>query len=86
MAGDVHEAEADVAEIEKGKAQVNGDAAAFLFFEPVGIGAGQRLDKGGLAVVNVASGADNNMLGCVRQGIIPRRMMLAKAKAAVKRG
>jgi len=86
VAGDVHEAEANVAEIEEGEAEINGDAAALLFFEPVGIGARQGLDKRGLAVVNVAGGADDDVLGGICQGMVPRTMMLAKRKAAVKRG
>ena len=86
MAGDVHEAEADVAEIEKGEAEVNGDAAALFLLEAVGIRASEGLDERRLAVVNVAGGADDNVLGGLCQGIVPRILMLAKAKAAVKRG
>ena len=57
VAGNVHEAEPQAGrEIEVGKSQVDGDAAAFLFFQPVGVDAGERFDQGGLAVVDVAGG------------------------------
>jgi hypothetical protein len=46
---------------EEGEAQVDGDAARFLLGQPVGVRPGQRLDERGLAVVDVARGADDDM-------------------------
>jgi hypothetical protein len=37
------------------EAQIDGDAAAFFFFEAVGINPGQSLDQRGLAMVDVSS-------------------------------
>ena len=45
-----------------GEAEVDGDAAALLFFQAVGVDAGQRFDQRGLAVVDVAGGADDDVL------------------------
>ncbi len=44
------------------KADVDGDAAALLFFETIGIDAGERFDQRGLAVVDVTCGADDDGL------------------------
>ena len=44
------------------KAQVNRDAAALLFFQPVGVDAGQRFDQRGLTMVDVPRRTDNNVL------------------------
>ena len=49
-------------QIEVGKADIDGDAAPLLLFQPVGIGAGERAHQGALAVVNVAGGADDDGL------------------------
>ena len=43
-----------------GKAEIDGDAAALFFFQTVGINAGQGFDQRGLAVVDVAGGADDD--------------------------
>src|SRR5690349_7889045 len=61
MAWHVDEAElAAIAEIAVGVAQIDGDAARLLLLEAVGIDAGQRFDQGGLAVVDMARGADDH--------------------------
>src|SRR6476619_2944188 len=39
---------------------IDGDAAAFLFFQAVGIDAGERFDERGLAVIDVAGRADDD--------------------------
>ena len=43
-----------------GKAEVDGDAARLLLLEPVGIHAGQLAHQRGLAVIDVAGGADDH--------------------------
>ena len=45
-----------------GEAEVDGDAAALLLFEAVGVDAGEGLDQRGLAVIDVAGGADDDVL------------------------
>ena len=63
VAGDVDEAEPQVGrELQVGEPQVDGDAAALLLFQAVGVDAGKRFDQSGLAVVDVAGGADDDML------------------------
>src|SRR2546430_1518940 len=63
VAGDVQHARHDlVVQREVREAQVNGDPAALLFGKPVGVRPRERLDQGGLAMVNVARGADDHML------------------------
>src|ERR1017187_3060843 len=63
MAGDVHEAEAEGrGDLEMGETEVDGDAAALLFLEAVGVDTGEGLDQGGLAVVDVAGGSDDDEL------------------------
>ena len=47
--------------LEEGEAEVDGDAARLLLGQPVGVGAGQRLDQRRLAVVDVAGGADDDV-------------------------
>jgi hypothetical protein len=44
------------------EAEFNRDAPFFLFLQPVGVYAGQRLDKRGLAVVNVSCRAHDDLL------------------------
>ena len=43
-----------------GKAEVDGDAARLLLLEPVGVDAGQLAHQRGLAVIDVAGGADDH--------------------------
>jgi hypothetical protein len=76
--GDVDEAEADVPQIEEREAEVNGDAAALLFLEAVGVCPGQGLYQRGFPVVNVAGRADDDVLGAIGQEMIPRKTMLAE--------
>ena len=67
VSGDIDEAETQVFaarrfQIEVRKSNVDGDAAALLFFETIGIDAGERFDQRGLAVVDVTGGADDDGL------------------------
>jgi hypothetical protein len=60
VAGDVDDAGVQTtAELPSGEAELDGDAAAFLFGEAVGVDAGEGADEGGLAVVDVTGGADD---------------------------
>jgi hypothetical protein len=43
------------------EAEIDGDAAALLFGEAVGVGSGQRFDKGCFTVVNMTGRADNDL-------------------------
>jgi hypothetical protein len=63
VAGHVHDAEAIVVQIEPGEADVDGDAAGFFLGQPVGVDAGEGLDQRGLAVVDVAGGAEDQVAG-----------------------
>src|SRR5205814_3715028 len=59
MAGNVDDARLDSAgQWERSKTEINGDAAALLFFPPIGINPGERLHQRGLAVVNMSRGTD----------------------------
>ena len=51
-----------------GEAEIDGNAARFLFLQPVGIDAGQRAHQRGLAVVDMAGGSDDHDAGYRRQG------------------
>ena len=67
VTGDVDKAQANSAaigggEFEVGKADINGDAAPFFFFEAVGIDAGQRFHQRRLAVIDMSGGADDDGL------------------------
>ena len=62
VAGHVDEREVDVADRQVREAEIDRDAARLFFLQPVGIGAGQRLDQRGLAVIDVAGGADDDRL------------------------
>ncbi len=66
MPGDINEAETHASFFQKRETEVNGDAAAFFFFEAVGMRAGQRLDEGGFAVVDMAGGADDDAFALIR--------------------
>src|SRR5262249_31082830 len=64
VSGDVDESETQKLAVRSGQfemreADVNGDAAAFFLFEAVGIDTGQRFDQRGLAVIDVAGGAND---------------------------
>ena len=61
VAGHVDDAEAEVAEVEGGEADVDGDAAGLLLGQAVAVDAGEGLDERGLAVVDVAGGAEDQV-------------------------
>ena len=61
VAGHVDDAQhLPIGQWQVGVAQLDGDAALLLLFEPVGVGAGQRAHQGGFAVVDVPGGADDH--------------------------
>jgi hypothetical protein len=62
MARDIDEAKAHAIDIKKRKTQVDGDPTAFFFLPAVRMGARQRFDERGLPVVDVAGGADDDVL------------------------
>ena len=67
VAGNIDQANADrlsggTRQVEVGEAEVDGDAAPLLFFQTIGIDAGERADQRALAVVNVARSADDHRL------------------------
>ena len=41
------------------EAELDGDAALFFLFEPIGVDAGERAHQRGLAVIDVTGGADD---------------------------
>ena len=47
--------------LQEREAEVDRDAARLLLRQPVGVGAGERLDQRGLAVVDVPGGADDDV-------------------------
>ena len=62
MPGDVDEAEPDVLrKLEMSEAEIDGDAAALLFGQPVRVDSGESADQRGLAVVDVTGGAYDNI-------------------------
>jgi hypothetical protein len=61
VAGHVDETEhAAVGRRLVGEAEVDRDAARLFFLQPVGVDAGERLDQGGLAMVDVTCGSDDH--------------------------
>src|SRR5690348_7150387 len=67
VTGDVDETKPDFftagrGELQVSEAEIDGDAAALLFLEAVGVNAGKGLDQRGLAVVDVSGGAEDDML------------------------
>ena len=48
-------------QVERGEADVDGDAAGLFFGQAVAVDAGQGLDQRGLAVVDVAGGAEDQV-------------------------
>jgi ceramide glucosyltransferase len=62
MSGNVDEAEPYILrKLEMSEAEVDGDAAALLFGEAVGVDSGEGADQRGLAVVDVTGGAYDNV-------------------------
>ncbi len=58
----VDDAELDVAgEFQVGEAEFDGDTPGLLLLQPVGVDAGEGLDQRGLAVVDVAGGAEDEV-------------------------
>jgi len=55
----VDKADAQIVELEIGKAEIDRDAATFFFRKTIGIRAGQSAHECTLAVINVTGGADN---------------------------
>ena len=61
MAGHIDEAEHRTVGIRQiGEAEIDRDAARLLFRQPVGLDAGQRAHQRGLAVIDMAGGADDH--------------------------
>ena len=54
-------------ELEMGEADVDGDAPLLLLLEAVGVDPGERQDQAGLAVIDVARGADDDVAHGSRQ-------------------
>jgi hypothetical protein len=46
---------------EAGEAEIDRDAARLFLRQPVGVDSGERFDQGGLAVINVTGGRENEM-------------------------
>jgi len=69
VSGDVDKAEPYAGFFQEGETKIDGDAAALFFFEAVGMRAGQGLNEGGLAVVDMAGGADDDTFGLFRHAI-----------------
>ena len=52
----------DGRQLQVGEAEVDGDAAALLFLEAVGVDAGERLHQRGLAVIDMPGRAGDDVL------------------------
>jgi len=61
VAGHVDDAEAVLAQVEDGEADVDGDAAGLLLRQAVAVDAGEGLDQRGLAVIDVSRGAQDEV-------------------------
>ncbi len=61
MPGDVHEVQLEVILAQLGEAEVDGDPPFPFLREPVTVGAGECLDQGGLAVIDVTGGAEDDV-------------------------
>src|SRR5215213_8922852 len=59
VTGNVDEADAQIVQLEIGKAEIDSDAATFFFRKTIGIDAGQSAYESALAVIDVTGGADN---------------------------
>ncbi len=62
VARDIDDADLDVGDDARGKAQLDRHAAFFLDLEPVRVAAGQELDQRGLAVIDVPGGAERDVV------------------------
>jgi hypothetical protein len=73
VTGDVHKPEAQAGiQIEMRETQIDRNSAALLFFQSVGIDAGEALNQRGLAMINVPSGPDNNRTHNLVQAVAAR--------------
>src|SRR5712691_8927658 len=68
VSGDVNKTDSNTIFFQECKPQVDGDPASLFFFEAVRVRSGQGFDQGGLAVVNVPGGSDDDVLDGVRHG------------------
>jgi hypothetical protein len=60
MTGNIHDTHfLAIRQRKPGEAKVNRHLALALFFQPVGVNAGERFDQRGFAVINMAGGANN---------------------------
>ena len=80
VAGDVDDAGAGaVGQGEVGEAEIDRDAALLLLLEAVGLLAGERADERGLAVIDVAGGADDGV-GDAGAAIVERMLHRAGSR------
>ena len=91
MAGDVDDAGARaVGQREVGEAEIDRNPALLLLLEAVGVLAGERLDQRGLAVIDMAGGADDGvgdgMMGDGGSHGVKLKIELTLPNAAAKRG
>jgi hypothetical protein len=63
VARDVDQPEAPPAHVEVREAELDRDAALFLFLEPIGLDPRQRAHQRGLAVIDVPGGAEDDRIG-----------------------
>ncbi len=70
-----------------GEAEIDGDAARLLLLQPVGVDAGQRPHQSGLAVIDMAGGADDHAAPSAqrRSGAALRLAIAAPSVQAVAR-
>ena len=59
MTGHVNKTQAQITQLEIGKAEVDRNATSFFFRKAVGIDAGQSADEGALAVIDMTCSADD---------------------------
>ena len=71
VAGDVDEADLVVVGEPARESEIDGDAASFLFGQAIGIDPGQRAHQRGLAMIDVAGGADHAFLTGHAARILP---------------
>ena len=77
----VHDLDGEAVRLfEEGEAEVDRYASRLLLGQPVGIGAGQRLDERGLAMIDVPRGAYDHMLRCCH------RLLRIAARAGTSAG
>src|SRR5262247_3231523 len=67
--------------LEERESEIDRDAAGLLFGKTVGVGAGQRLDQRGLAVVDVPGGTDDDVRGDRRRA---HRRVAASVSASAR--